>query len=105
MIAKEDLADKHSKELLEKYQNIINNNSGKIINQEDLKRRKRTSTNILLIHGDSDQVVSPNYMLEAKDFFIRSNIEIETHLIKNCEHHITVEASSLALQYIKKNLE
>ena len=35
MIAKEDLADKHSKELLEKYQNIINNNSGKIIKTEE----------------------------------------------------------------------
>ena len=57
--------------------------SGKIINQEDLMRRKKTPTSILLIHGDSDQVVSPNYMLEAKDFFIRSNIEIAvsyTHL-------------------------
>jgi len=79
--------------------------SGKIINQEDLKQRKRTSTNILLIHGDSDQVVSPNYMLEAKDFFIRSNIEIETHLIKNCDHHIPVEASSIALNYILKKIK
>ena len=79
--------------------------SGKIINQEDLKQRKRTSTNILLIHGDSDQVVSPNYMLEAKDFFIRSNIEIETHLIKNCDHHIPIEASSIALNYILKKIK
>ena len=79
--------------------------SGKIIDQEDLKQRMRTSTNILLIHGDSDQVVSPNYMLEAKDFFIRSNIEIETHLIKNCDHHIPIEASSIALNYILKKIK
>ena len=79
--------------------------SGKIINQEDLKQRMRTSTNILLIHGDSDQVVSPNYILEAKDFFIRSNIEIETHLIKNCDHHIPIEASSIALNYILKKIK
>ena len=79
--------------------------SGKIINQKDLKQRKRTSTSILLIHGDSDQVVSPNYMLEAKDFFIRSNIEIETHLIKNCDHHIPIEASSIALNYILKKIK
>ena len=78
--------------------------SGKIINQEDLKSRKKVSTNTLLIHGDSDQVVSPNFMLEAKDFLIRNNIEIETHLIKNCDHHIPMEASSIALNYIlKKN--
>ena len=78
--------------------------SGKIINHEDLKLRKKNSTKTLLIHGDSDQVVSPNYLLEAKDFFIRNNIEIETHLIKNCDHHIPIEASSLALNYILKNI-
>ncbi len=76
--------------------------SGKIIDQKDLKSRKKNITNTLLIHGDSDQVVSPNYMLEAKDFFIRNNIEIETHLIKNCDHHIPIEASSIALNYITK---
>ena len=76
--------------------------SGKIINQEDLKLRKKNSTNILLIHGDSDQVVSPNFLLEAKDFFIRNNVEIKTHLIKNCDHHIPIEASSIALNYISK---
>ena len=78
--------------------------SGKIINQKDLKIRQKSATDILLIHGDLDQVVSPNFMLEAKDFFIRNNIEIETHLIKNCDHHIPIEASSIALNYILKKL-
>ena len=78
--------------------------SGKIINQKDLKIRQKSATDILLIHGDLDQVVSPNFMLEAKDFFIRNNIEIETHLIKNCDHHIPIEASSIALNYIFKKL-
>ena len=82
--------------------NCIVGFSGKIINQEDLKLRKKNSTNILLIHGDSDQVVSPNFLLEAKDFFIRNNVEIKTHLIKNCDHHIPIEASSIALDYISK---
>ena len=78
--------------------------SGKIINQNDLKSRKKVSTNTLLIHGEADQVVSPNFMLEAKDFFIRNNIEIKTHLIKNCDHHIPMEASSIALEYILKKI-
>ena len=85
----------------EKY-NCIIGFSGKIINQKDLKLRKKVSTDILLIHGDADQVVSPNFLLEAKDFFIRNNIEIQTHLIKNCDHHISIEASSIALNYILK---
>ena len=84
--------------------NCIVGFSGKIINQEDLKLRKKNSTNTILIHGDSDQVVSPDFLLEAKDFFIRNNIEIETHLIKNCDHHIPVEASSIALNYILKKI-
>ena len=84
--------------------NCIVGFSGKIIDQEDLKLRKKASTSTLLIHGDSDQVVSPNFLLEAKDFFLRSNIDIETHLIKNCDHHIPVEASSIALNYILKKI-
>ena len=88
----------------EKEFNCVVGFSGKIINQENLKIRQKNSTNILLIHGDTDQVVSPNFMLEAKDFFIRNNVKIETHLIKNCDHHIPIEASSIALNYIQKNL-
>tara|TARA_B100000242_G_scaffold179244_1_gene128574 strand:+ start:153 stop:803 length:651 start_codon:yes stop_codon:yes gene_type:complete len=88
----------------EEEYNCIVGFSGKIINQEDLKKRKKVATSTLLIHGDSDQVVSPNFLLEAKDFFIRNNIEIDTHLIKNCDHHIPIEASSLALNYILKKI-
>ena len=44
-------------------------------------------------------------MLEAKDFFMRNNIGIETHLIKNCDHHIPIEASSIALNYILKKIK
>ena len=82
--------------------NCIIGFSGKIINQEDLKSRKKNSTNILLIHGEADQVVPASFMLESKDFFIRNNIEVETHLIKNCDHHIPIESSSIALKYILK---
>ena len=88
----------------EEEYNCIVGFSGKIINQEDLKKRKKVATSTLLIHGDSDQVVSPNFLLEAKDFFIRNNIEIDTHLIKNCDHHIPIEASSIALNYILKKI-
>ena len=78
--------------------------SGKIIDQNNLKLRIKNSTDTLLIHGDADQVVPSTYLLEAKDFLIRNNIEVDTLLIKNCDHHIPIEASSTALNYIlKKN--
>ena len=57
---------------------------------------------MLLIHGDKDEVVSPTFLLEAKDFLIRNDIEIETKMIKNCEHHIPVEASSDSIKLYKK---
>ncbi len=88
-----------------KKYNCIVGFSGKIINQKDLKSRIKVSTDTLLIHGENDQVVSPNFMLEAKDFFIRNNIDIQTHLIKNCDHHIPIEASSKALNYILKKIK
>jgi len=78
--------------------------SGKIINQDNLKERINNSTDTLLIHGDVDQVVPSIHLLEAKDFLIRNNVEVETLLIKNCDHHIPVEASSTALNYILKKI-
>ena len=84
--------------------NCIVGFSGKVIDEEDLKNRMNSSTKTLLIHGDKDEVVSPTFLLEAKDFLIRNNVDVETKLIKNCGHHIPVEASSYALNYIKNNL-
>ena len=85
--------------------NCIIGFSGKVINSEDLIKRKTSSTKMLLIHGDKDGIVSPNFLLEAKDFLIRNDVEVETKMIKNCEHQIPVEASSVALNYIKDNFQ
>ncbi len=76
--------------------------SGKIIDKDNLKDRIKNSTKTLLIHGDMDQVVPSTHLLEAKDFLIRNNVEVQTLLIKNCDHHIPIEASSTALNYILK---
>ena len=76
--------------------------SGKIVNPNNLKTRKRNSTNTLLIHGDQDEIVSPTHLLEAKDFLLREKVNVESHLIKNCGHHIPIQASSIALHYILK---
>ena len=84
--------------------NCIVGFSGKIIDKDDLSSRIKSKTNILMIHGELDPIVPPNNLLEAKDFFIRHKINVETLMIKNCDHHIPIEASSAALNFIKKNL-
>ena len=78
--------------------------SGKIIDQNNLKGRVKNFSDVLLIHGDADQVVPSTYLLEAKDFLIRNGINVQTLLIKNCDHHIPMEASSTALNYILKKI-
>ena len=78
--------------------------SGKIIDQNNLKGRVKNFSDVLLIHGEADQVVPSTYLLEAKDFLIRNGINVQTLLIKNCDHHIPMEASSTALNYILKKI-
>ena len=84
--------------------NCIVGFSGKIIDKDNISKRITSKTKMLLIHGDQDVVVPPSHLLEAKDFLIRQKVNIETKMIKNCGHNIPIEASSVALNYIKKNL-
>ena len=84
--------------------NSIIGYSGKIIDLEHLGKNIVSRPNIILMHGDLDQVVPIDGLLEAKNFFSKHNYEIETHIFKNCEHRIPTEGSSLGLQFIKKHL-
>ena len=77
--------------------------SGKIIDKEHLSKRISSRTKMLLIHGELDAVVPVSNLLDAKDFLLRNKIEVETHMISDCDHHIPIKASSIALNYIKKN--
>ena len=85
--------------------NCIVGFSGKIIDKDYLKDRIKSKTKILMIHGDSDEIVAPNNLLDSKDFFIRNKVDVETLMIKNCGHNIPIEASSAALNFIKKNFK
>ena len=84
--------------------NSIIGYSGKIINLEHLSKNIVSRPNIILMHGDIDQVVTIDGLLEAKDFFAKNDYNIETKIFKNCEHRIPTEGSSLGLQFIKKHL-
>jgi len=77
--------------------------SGKIIDKDNLSKRISSKTKIILFHGELDTVVPATNLLEAKDFLIRNKIEVEAHMISDCDHHIPIKASSIALNYIKKN--
>ena len=84
--------------------NCIVGFSGKIIDKENLSKRIKSRPNILLIHGDSDVVVPTSYLLDAKDFLLRHKINVKTKIIDNCEHNIPIDASQVAINFIKNNL-
>ena len=85
--------------------NSIIGYSGKVVDTEHLSKNINSRPNILLMHGDKDQVVTIEAFLEAKDFFRKNNYLIESQIFKNCEHRIPTEGSSLGLQFIKKHFK
>tara|TARA_Y100001970_G_C14129037_1_gene800610 strand:+ start:284 stop:940 length:657 start_codon:yes stop_codon:yes gene_type:complete len=87
----------------EKSFNCIVGFSGKIIDKKHLSERISSKSRMLLLHGELDTVVPPNNLLDAKDFLLRNKVEVETHMLDNCQHEISIKASSIALNYIKKN--
>ena len=84
--------------------NCIVGYSGKIINAEHLKKNINSKPEIILMHGETDQVVPVSFLLEAREFFDKNQYKIETKIFKNCEHRIPSEGSSIGLGFIKKNL-
>ena len=84
--------------------NSIIGYSGRIIDTDHLRKNIVSKPNIILMHGDIDQIVPVNSLLEAKDFFNKNDYKIESKIFNNCEHRIPTEGSSLGLQFIKKHL-
>ncbi len=78
--------------------------SGKIINKNNLSENINSRPKIMLMHGENDTIVSPMYLLEAKEYLNNVGIKIKTKIFKDCEHRIPTEGSSLGLGFLKKNL-
>ena len=78
--------------------------SGKIINKQHLSDKIISKPKFFLMHGDKDPIVSTSYLLESKEFLGQNGLKIKTKLFKNCEHKISVEGSSLGLEFLRKNL-
>jgi len=84
--------------------NSIIGYSGKIIDVKHIENNIKSKPDIILMHGDKDQVVPVSFLLEAKELFNRINYKIQTKIFQNCEHRIPQEGSSLGLEFIKQKL-
>ena len=78
--------------------------AGKVINQKYLSDNINSKPKIFLLHGANDTIVSPTHLLEAKEYLNKYGLKIRTKFLKNCEHRIPIEGSSLGLGFLKKNL-
>ena len=78
--------------------------AGKIIDIKHIENNIKSRPDIILMHGDKDEVVPVSFLLEAKELFNRINYKIQTKIFQNCEHRIPQEGSSLGLEFIKKKL-
>jgi len=78
--------------------------SGKVLNQNHLKKNIHSRPEVYLMHGDIDQVVPINSLLEAKHFFEENKYKIFTKIFEKCEHRIPTEGLSIGLEFLKKNL-
>ena len=84
--------------------NSILGYSGKIIDKNHLEKNINSKPNVLLMHGDKDEIVPVSSLLEAKEFFNKIDYKIQTKIFKNCEHRIPQEGSSMGLEFLKTNL-
>jgi len=84
--------------------NCIIGYSGKVINQKHLSNNINSKPKIFLMHGANDTIVPPTHLLEAKEYLNKCGLKIKIKLLKNCDHKIPVEGSSLGLGFLKKNL-
>ena len=82
--------------------NSIIGYSGKIIDENHLQNNINSRPNIILMHGEKDEIVPVSFLLEAKDFFNKNNYKIETKIFKNCEHRIPTEGIKFRIRVFKK---
>ena len=78
--------------------------SGKVLNPKHLGKNIKSKPQIYLMHGDIDQIVPVNSLLEAKHFFHENKYEISTKIFEKCELRIPNEGLSIGLEFLKTNL-
>ena len=88
----------------QKQINCLVGYSGKVINQKHLSDNINSKPKIFLMHGANDTIVTPTYLLEAKEYLVNHGLKIKTKIFNDCEHRIPVEGSSLGLEFLRKNL-
>ena len=76
--------------------------SGRILSNEKKTNTVFAETPLLLMHGDSDDVVSPKYFNEAAKIAELNKFFIEKYLIKDQSHSISLKLLQIVQKFLQK---
>lgn len=79
--------------------------SGRLLEPEALPEEVRSRPPVLLVHGDRDDVVSPQSLPEAAEALQQAGwTEVYAHVMKGTAHGIAPDGLSVALAFIRDRL-
>ena len=79
--------------------------SGRLLAPEALEAEMVSKMPILLVHGDSDEVVPPHSLPEAANALTQAGFEVYTHISKGTGHGIANDGLQTAFQFIYQQLK
>ena len=79
--------------------------SGRLLAPEALEAEMVSKMPILLVHGDTDEVVPPQSLPEAANALTQAGFEVYTHISKGTGHGIANDGLQMAFQFIYQQLK
>ncbi|GAA3875431.1 alpha/beta hydrolase [Celeribacter arenosi] len=78
--------------------------SGRLLEPEMLEDEVRVKMPVLLVHGDSDDVVPPQALQEAGQALQAAGFETYAHVMRDTSHGISPDGLSVALAFLREKL-
>ena len=78
--------------------------SGRILSKNNFTNKLFSKTSLLILHGDSDDIVSPKYFAESCKIAKLNKLSFESHLLHNEGHNISLEMLQITQKFLKKNM-
>lgn len=78
--------------------------SGRLLAPETVAEEAVSKPPVVLVHGDSDDVVPPASLPEAADTLTEAGFEVYAHVSKGTAHGIAPDGLSVALAFLQEKL-
>tara|TARA_Y100000590_G_scaffold470216_1_gene662821 strand:+ start:1505 stop:2173 length:669 start_codon:yes stop_codon:yes gene_type:complete len=78
--------------------------SGRVLSDKSIEKNTFTKTPLMILHGDKDDIITPNYFVEATKIAKSNGFEVEDHLIVGEGHAISQNMLKLIQNFVEKNV-